>query len=575
MYSQIPEQPLGCVMSVRGSKTTVGLLDPRPDTGDRPPLTVGNFVSIRTGNLTLIGIVIEVGLQERLAGRDQRCYATAQVDLMGEIAAQNGGSLRFTRGLRSYPGLGDPVMPMTAEELRLAYAAGDAATIDIGHLHQDSGVGAYVKVDDLLSKHFAVLGSTGVGKSSGVAVILREVMSARPDLRIFLIDPHGEYSHCFGDKAEILTQRNLRLPFWLFSFEEILNVLFGGRSGIHDEIDILTELIPLAKTAYSQQRTLRRELRHTGFTVDTPVPYRTADLIALIDDRMGKLENRSTWLQYHKLISRIETVRKDPRYGFMFDNANVGGDTTIQLLRQLFQLPPTDKRITILQLAGFPADAMDAVVSVVCRMAFDFGLWSDGTFPLLFVCEEAHHYGAADPALGFAPTRRAISRIAREGRKYQLFLGLVTQRPTALDPNILSQCNTLFVMRLMNDGDQALLRSAVSEAAADVSVFIPSLSTREVLAFGEGVALPARLVFRHLSEVLLPRREGHGDQGAAVGASDEFLTAVVEKWRGSLSSGASQLELGATSLHLEEAPGFSAGVDVLSAYRTPQFRSSS
>jgi DNA helicase HerA-like ATPase len=562
MNSQSSEQPLGRVVSVRGSKASIGILEPRQDADDSARITVGNFVSIRAGQLALIGIVTEVGLQEAAVGRDHGYFAIAQVDLMGEIRADDNGASRFRRGLRNYPGIGDSATLMTAAELRLVYAAADRATIDIGHLHQDSGVGGYVSVDDLLSKHFALLGSTGVGKSSGVAVILHEVMKARPELRIFLIDPHGEYSHCFEEEAEILTQRNLRLPFWLFSFEEILNVWFGGRSSLDEEIDILTELIPLAKSAYAQHRTLRRELRNTGFTVDTPVPYRLADLITLIDERMGKLENRSTRLVYLKLIARIEAVRKDPRYGFMFDNANVGGDTTIQLLRQLFQLPPTDKRMTILQLAGFPAEAMDAVVSVLCRMAFDFGLWSDGIFPLLFVCEEAHRYAAADPGLGFVPTRRAISRIAKEGRKYQIFLGLITQRPTALDPDILSQCGTLFAMRLINDRDQALLRSAVSDAAADLSIFIPSLSTREVFVFGEGVALPARLVFRELPHDLLPRREGHGSSGAGIDATDDFLMRVLDQWRGAMTSGGSQIEIAMTlptSSHMEDFPGFVPG----------------
>src|SRR5262249_16890876 len=121
-------------------------------------------------------------------------------------------------------------------------------------------------------------------------------------------DPHGEYGYCFGDQAEILSQRNLRLPFWLFSFEELLNVLFGDRGGIDEEVDILTELIPLAKNAYSQQRTLRREPKNTGITVDAPVRYRLADLISLIDERMGKLENRSTRLVYHKDLSINKSV---------------------------------------------------------------------------------------------------------------------------------------------------------------------------------------------------------------------------------------------------------------------------
>ena len=227
---------------------------------------------------------------------------------------------------------------------------------------------------------------------------------------------------------------------------------------------------------------------------------------------MGKLENRSSRMSHHRLITRIETIGNDPRYAFMFENANVGGDTMAEVLSQLFRLPPNGKPITIMQLAGFPAEVVDAVVSVLCRMAFDFGLWSDGAAPLLFVCEEAHRYAAADRSIGFGPTRRAISRIAKEGRKYGVFLGLVTQRPAELDPTIISQCSTLFAMRMTNDRDQALLRSAVSDAAANLLGFVPSLGTREVFAFGEGVPLPTRLTFAELPQNLLPKSEAFADR---------------------------------------------------------------
>ncbi len=228
------------------------------------------------------------------------------------------------------------------------------------------------------------------------------------------------------------------------------------------------------------------------------MPYRLADLLNQLDERMGKLENRSSRLIYHKLMSRIETVSNDPRYAFMFENANVGGDTMAEALSQLFRLPANGKPMTIMQLAGFPAEVVDAVVSVLCRMAFDFGLWSDGASPMLLVCEEAHRYAAADRTAGFGPTRRAISRLAKEGRKYGVFLGLVTQRPAELDPTIISQCSTLFAMRMSNDRDQALLRSAVSDSAANLFAFVPTLGTREALAFGVGVPLPTRLTFTEL-----------------------------------------------------------------------------
>jgi hypothetical protein len=204
-----------------------------------------------------------------------------------------------------------------------------------------------------------------------------------------------------------------------------------------------------------------------------------------------------------------------------------------EAISQLFRLPADGKPITIMQLAGFPAEVVDSVVSVLGRMAFDFGLWSDGASPLLFVCEEAHRYASADRAIGFGPTRRAISRIAKEGRKYGVFLGLITQRPAELDPTIISQCSTLFVMRLSNDNDQSLIRSAVSDAAANLLSFIPSLGTREVFTFGSGVALPTRMRFQELPEAMRPSSEASGNtrSDASTTMNRDLLTSVIERWR--------------------------------------------
>ena len=176
----------------------------------------------------------------------------------------------------------------------------------------------------------------------------------------------------------------------------------------------------------------------------------------------------------------------------MFENANVGGDTMADILTHLFRLETNGQPMTVMQVAGLPVEAVDAVVCVVSRLAFDFGLWSDGAIPMLFVCEEAHRYAPADKNVGFAPTRRALMKIAKEGRKYGVYLGLVTQRAAELDPTIISQCNTLFAMRMANDRDQALLRSAVTDGVANLLAFVPSLGTREVVAVGEGLPLPAR-----------------------------------------------------------------------------------
>ncbi|MEP6563688.1 MAG: DUF87 domain-containing protein [Mesorhizobium sp.] len=553
---------VGEVLSVRGSEARIGLPIPAATVDQRT--TVGKFLTISAGSNTIVGMITEVsgGSADQLHLSNYK--SIARIDLVGEIRRNADGSSQFKRGVREYPAIGDAARIVSGEELRLIYAPSDSRAISIGQLNQDATIPAYVDVDSLLTKHFAVLGSTGVGKSSGVAVILGELMKARPNMRVLLLDCHSEYGKCFGDKANVVSARNLRLPFWLFNFEEITDVVFGGRPVVPEQAEILAELIPMAKGAYANSRAAatrstlkRKDPRIAGFTVDTPVPYLLQDLLSLIDERMGKLENRSSRMTYNRLMLRIESIRNDPRYAFMFERANVGGDTMAALLSELFGLESPERPITILQLASLPVEVVDAVVCVVSRLAFDFGLWSDGTMPLLLVCEEAHRYASADYSLGFGPARRALSRIAKEGRKYGVCLGLVTQRPAELDPTIISQCSTLFAMRMANDQDQTLLRSAVSDAAADLLAFIPSLGTGEVVGFGEAVPLPTRLTFKELPEKLVPRSDSASPQRDETANMSRFdyIRSVVDRWRDATTNRSAWME------------------DVPTALETPQLES--
>src|SRR3954453_8046131 len=308
----------GRVISVRGSLARVGLLAASQMSHTEVRATVGRFVSIRCSNSTIVAMITEVSC-EHLPSSDAY-VASASVDLLGEIL---GGPLRpkFQRGVTNYPSIGDTVDLISNQELRTVYAPSGSDQINVGTLQQDSSVVAYVDVEEMLSKHFAVLGSTGVGKSSGVSLLLNEILVTRPNLRIFLLDVHNEYGRCFGDRALVINPRNLKLPFWLFNFEEIVDVFFGGRAGIAEELEILSEVFPIAKALYTQYQSADRvglkkvDPKTSGFTVDTPVPYRLLDMISLVDERMGKLENRSSRLTYHKLLQRIDAVRNDPRYG--------------------------------------------------------------------------------------------------------------------------------------------------------------------------------------------------------------------------------------------------------------------
>ena len=278
-------ETIGHVVAVTGCSATIELTS-RPF-GEQA--TVGKFVGVAAAKVLIVGLITEVSEDAGTAARGER-RRVARFDLAGEI----GGDGRFQRGVTDYPNIGDTVTLLTESALRQVYGAADGDHARVGDLQQDLGIPVHIDVDNIVSRHFAILGATGVGKSSGVAVILQKILDTRPNLRIFLVDPHNEYGRCFGSRAQVLTPRNLRLPFWLFNFEETVDAFFGGRPGVEEEVEILSETIPLAKGAYLQYKagadrmlTKRRDPRDAGFTADTPVPYRIQDLIAILDERMG------------------------------------------------------------------------------------------------------------------------------------------------------------------------------------------------------------------------------------------------------------------------------------------------
>ena len=180
-------------------------------------------------------------------------------------------------------------------------------------------------------------------------------------------------------------------------------------------------------------------------------------------------------------------------------------DGMAQILGRIFRVPVNDKPITILELTGLPTEIINVVVSVLCRMTFDFALWSEGKVPVTLVCEEAHRYVPAKPNLGFEPCKRAIAKIAKEGRKYGASLCIVTQRPAEIDPTILSQCNTVFALRMSNDRDQEIVKSAISDTGSGLLEFLSALGQREAIAFGDGVTLPVRIKFDELPKHCMPQ----------------------------------------------------------------------
>ncbi len=560
------DKSLGRIVSVTGSKAIV-LLDSlkygRGRPAEKPDM--GTLMAIDTANTVVLAIVSALSVPVPAHRDDETEIWIAELGLVGELwRDQTGQATIFARGVTAYPSLGDRVRVASKAELSAAFCGDPSRSVRVGCIRQDSTIPAMVRVDELLGKHLAILGTTGTGKSCTTALILRAILERNPAAHIVLLDPHNEYATAFSEWAEVISPRNMQLPFWLLNFEEVVEVLISDPSR-KAEIEILQELIPIAKARYSAGRArdnqpMRRPLpEQARFTVDTPVPYRVSDLTGLIDERMGKLENKRDLSPYRQLRTRIDSISQDGRYAFMFGSLTVYDGMT-QVLSRIFRVPVNNKPITIVELTGLPTEIINVVVSVLARMTFDFAHWSEGKVPLTLVCEEAHRYVPASDHLGFEPCKRAIAKIAKEGRKYGVALCIVSQRPSEVDPTILSQCNTVFALRMSNDRDQEIVNSAITDTGSGLLEFLPSLGQREALAFGDGVALPVRIKFDELPPNCLPRsttarftehwQRSVGDEG--------FLEQVVEKWRTSdIGAGG---DLGQHPAFLVDPFGAEAGV---------------
>jgi hypothetical protein len=455
----------------------------------------------------------------------------AHVDFLGEGTRDSNGNLsNFRRGVTRYPIPGCEVLPVTTEDLRAVFAASDEPHIEIGTVYPTEEIRGALYVDPMLGKHFAVLGSTGTGKSTSVSLILHRISQASPEGHIVMIDPHGEYSAAFKGCGELFNVDNLQLPYWLMNFEEHCEVLLTTQGAERQrDADILAKCLLGARTKGKDLTTLGK------VTVDSPIPYLLTDLNAIIVNEMGKLDRAGDTLPFQRLKTKLDELRADPRYTFMFSGMLVS-DSMPGLLAKLFRLPSQGRPISIVDVSGVPSEITSVVVSVLARMVFDYAIWSrtEAQRPLLLVCEEAHRYVPKDENADGQAVRKILERIAKEGRKYGVSLGLITQRPSDLAEGVLSQCGTIISMRLNNDRDQACVRAAMPEGARGFLDAIPALRNRECIVCGEGVAIPIRVRFDDLEPEKRPASSDPSFARLWRESGDEagIINRTIKRWRG-------------------------------------------
>ncbi|MBV9883859.1 MAG: DUF87 domain-containing protein, partial [Sphingomonadaceae bacterium] len=455
----------------------------------------------------------------------------AAIDFMGEGREEKltGRIHSFRRGVTGYPIPGALVYPATSQDLKQIYASDGRPSIEIGNVYPTRDIRAGLYIDALLGKHFALLGSTGTGKSTATALIMHRICDQSPEGHIVMVDPHGEYSAAFKGHGELFNVDNLAMPYWLMNFEEHTEVFVTSQGAERQrDMDILAKCLLQARAKNRVAEGLSK------LTVDSPIPYTLSDLTNAITHEMGLLNKATDTAPYMRLKTKIDELKSDPRYQFMFSGMLVA-DSMGAFIAKIFRLPARGKPISIIDVSGVPSDIVSVVVAVLARLVFDYAIWSRSEVqrPVLLVCEEAHRYIPSDKTSTGQAVRKILERIAKEGRKYGVSLGLITQRPSDLAEGVLSQCGTIIAMRLNNDRDQQYVKNAMPEGSRGFLDVIPALRNRECIVCGEGVSIPIRVAFDDLERDRCPASSDplFSQLWRQTGEEDAMVSRVVKRWR--------------------------------------------
>lgn len=501
---------------------------------------VGSFVRIPQGYHDLYGIISEVGASATpaaVADAHDRGERWLTVQLVGEIVEAS-----FERGISQYPSVNDEVHLVTEDDLSKIYGAEFSGQVVIGRLASAESIPVRIDLDKLVTRHSAVLGSTGSGKSTTVASLLRSISTPGangfPSARILLLDIHGEYAQALGDNAEIFRispgkgEKSLVIPYWALRPSTIIEFLCGKLDD-RSSTAVLDRIFAVKSAVAQLDKLLGVDLN--SMTVDSPVPYSLRQLWhELIDPEV------KTWLDHAKTQSAVVTpgdaaslkvpvyqphtanntapylnnigvlgIRKqldrmrsrllDKQYEFLLKpgewEPELNGHTKSDLPQLLESWIGHKKAITVLDLSGIPSSVLVELIGAILSIIYEALFWgrerAEGgrSRPQLIVMEEAHRYLGRDAD---NPAREMVQRIAKEGRKFGIGAMIVSQRPSEIDDTILSQCGTFIALRLTNSSDRSKVQAALPDNLSGIADSLSVLRTGEAIITGEAARLPVR-----------------------------------------------------------------------------------
>jgi len=489
------EKRIGVVREVTGSQLTI-LIDETitnlsKKIGEKVYWIgqIGSYILVPVGKYFVIGIVSEFKKTEFAFNGKVTARYLMTVTPVGTMKEG-----KFETGVSVLPTADTVVYLLEDRDLKIAFSVFQKFNFSVGKLSMFEDQRAYLDPNRFFSKHIAVLGSSGAGKSCTVSSLLQKVVPL-PDTNIVLIDIHNEYRRAFPEGCQYFDLVELELPYWLMNFEEMQEMFIeptDENASLH--VSMLQDLI-LANKKMKNQRIA--EL----ITIDSPVYFDFNEIRAklqFLDTEKtagpGGSKEGPYFGKFTRLLVRLNGKLTDPRYSFMFrPKIMADSDSAKAFMMMIFGLTGKSK-ITIMDMSGIPFDIVKTVVALVGRIAFDFNFWNPHRreLPILLVFEEAHNYLSSTDK-GATAARKIVERIAKEGRKYGVSCMIVSQRPSEISETILSQCNNFVILRLLNPVDQSYIRRLVPDSFSGLDSVIPLLRQGEALILGDSMPMPLRV----------------------------------------------------------------------------------
>lgn len=513
---------------------------------------IGKYLKVENGNSQYIVTLIQNVKAIHALDNDNKPVFRFQINTQPIGVIENA---KFKRGNITLPVPTEPAYLINQEELDLIYISNEEYNVPLGKLRQNNNIDLHIDGNKFFSKHIAVVGSTGSGKSCAVSKILQQVVGidncknlyckSQKNSHIIIFDIHSEYASAFtldSDQSftlNALNVDNLKLPYWLMNAEELETMFIeSSEANSYNQVSQFKNAVILNKEKYNP--TIK------DITYDTPVYFSIEEVCNYIENLneevIGKLEgenlpklsdgnliqDRGAYFdklysfvptstakvdkassgpfhgEFNRFILRLRSRIADKRLKFLF-KAEKLKDTPYktedfsEIMKQFLGYI-NKANVSIVDLSGIPFEVLNITVSLIARLIFDFCFHYSkvkhnnnllNDIPVMIVCEEAHNYVPRSGGAQYAASKKSIERIAKEGRKYGLSLMVVSQRPSEVSETIFAQCNNFVALRLTNSNDQSYIKSLMPDNTSGIADLLPNLSCGEYVIVGDAVLLPS------------------------------------------------------------------------------------